>query len=167
MAFVNYCQEIIWKVVEKTERPHPGLPAIEVAGVVFYTRAVAQLLYHFQVVLHPLLNPFGLNHVAYASEVLHLPHHIVLNLGNGLVYSAFTCNKYIGRENYRLLHSFDGNPANRIEHFERFDVVAPENNPNALVSVGKVYVHAIAPDTEGAPFKLHLVSGVKPINQLS
>ena len=73
MTLVDDQQIVPREVVQQTEGALAGLPAVEVAGIVLDTRAVAELTDHLHVVGHTLVEALSLVGV---SLFLQLPHPI-------------------------------------------------------------------------------------------
>src|SRR5690606_34028914 len=78
MTLVDDHQIIIREVIEQTVGSTTRCPAVKIAGIVLYSGAISQLLDHFKVVAHPLINAFGFIIFSHRFEILYLQVHIVL-----------------------------------------------------------------------------------------
>jgi hypothetical protein len=55
MALIDYQKEVFGEIIQQTERAITGVSAIEIAGIILNTVAIAQLPNHLQIKVHPLL----------------------------------------------------------------------------------------------------------------
>ena len=85
MAFVDYQQEVVGKVVEQTEGTYTGSAPVEVAAVVLNAGTVAQFPYHLQIKIGALLQSLGFKWTTHIAEVVHLLHEVVLDLVDGVL----------------------------------------------------------------------------------
>ena len=89
MALVDYKEEIVGEIVYKTEGTAALAAAVEIAGVVLDTAAIAQLLYHFEVVVDPFLKTLGLEGPVNGVEVVAALEHVGLYLAQGIGHVLF------------------------------------------------------------------------------
>ena len=83
MAFVDYCQEIFWKIVKQAEWTHAWQTPVEISGIVFYAGAIAHFPHHLQIVGYTFVKPFGLDLTAFVAEHVDLFTQIQLALVYG------------------------------------------------------------------------------------
>ena len=96
MALVNEGDEVLREIVYKAERPHPLSPSVKISGVILDSGAIAHFLDEFKVVLHPLLEPLGLEVLAYLVEIFALGHNVLLNLDDCLGAPLFCGDEISG-----------------------------------------------------------------------
>ena len=89
VAFIDYSEEIIGEVVEKTEWAHTRLAAVEVARVVLNARAVTHFTNHFNVVGNALTQSISLGRATFTVEHIHLVAEVEFNLLNSLSHAFF------------------------------------------------------------------------------
>ena len=165
MALVDYEQKILGKIIEQAEWAHTGLASIEIARIVLDAWAVAQFAYHLNVVLHALFQAFSLGGAPLLGKEFDLPHQIVLNVAQSLLHARLARYEDVGGVDYGVLERLNQRTAHRVEQFEGFHLVAPEDDAQGTVAVGEVDIDRIAAHTEGAALEIDLVAGIEPIDQ--
>src|SRR5690554_7207289 len=93
----------------------PREETVEVTTVILNTGTVAQLPYHLQVIIHPLLEPFCFQALAFSAHPFQMQHQVILNVMNGLMDAFLRRHKNIGRINQQLLKNFQANVVYRIK----------------------------------------------------
>ena len=165
MALVYEGDEVLGEIVDKAERPLPLAASVEVAGVVLDARAIAHLLVHLEVVLHPLLEAFRFEFPALLREYLHLFHEIVLNLRHGCGAALLGGDEIVGRVYAYLVQILDVRPGHRVDQAQRVYLVPEELDPHRLVGTAQIDIDSVAPHTEGAALELGLSAVVEALDQ--
>ena len=115
VALVDEGHEIVREIVNEAERPLAFLSPVQISGIILDSGAVAHLLDHFQVVFHPLLQPFGLHRTAQVLEMLNLPDQVVLNHAHG-PDGLLLCRHEIARRiNRHFAEPFDSGSRDRLD----------------------------------------------------
>ena len=114
MAFVNESDEVILEIVNETEWSLSGLPSVKISGIVLDSGAVAHLLHHFEIVLHPLFQSFGLQIFSDALEIFHLLHEVILNHADSLDGLLFRRHEVACRVDRYFRKLFDCRSRNRF-----------------------------------------------------
>ena len=83
VAFVHHQHKVFWEVIQQAKGTRAGFPAVQVAGVVFNARAVAQFPDHLQVEVGAFFQAFGLQRTAVLQKEIHLLHQVVLDAVDG------------------------------------------------------------------------------------
>ena len=135
MAFVDEAYEILREIVYQTERPHALRASVEIARIVLDARAVAHLLYEFQVIFYSLLQSLGFQVFAYILEILALGVHVVLDLAYGLSAAFFRCHEVAGRVDRNLVKFFNECSCERVYDGNALDLIAEELDPYGVFSV--------------------------------
>ncbi len=167
MAFVDDGEIIFREIVEEAERPHSGLAAVEISGIVLDARAITDFLDHLHIICHALFKPLCLQRLALAAESFNLLAQVKLNLGHGALLARGRGDEDVGGiylEGVML--------AERTEIFGMmgrygFDFIAPEYNPQHDFLVGEADVYRVAFNSESASFGLHFIAGVKRVDELT
>ena len=97
MALVYYHKEILREIINKTERPATLLASVQISRIVFYTGAVTQLAYHLQIEFRALFQTFGLERLAYATEILHTLSKVYLYIPYSFFQAFLSSDEDIGR----------------------------------------------------------------------
>ncbi len=87
VALVHHEQVVLGEVIQQTEGPRALGASVEVARVVLDAGTVSELLYHFEVVLHALLEALGLHRAPLFLEVRDLSPEVEAYLVHGVVYA--------------------------------------------------------------------------------
>ena len=166
MALVHHQQEVVWEVVYQAEGAAAWLAAVEVAAVVLDAGAVAQLLYHLHVIVHPLLEAFGLQVLAYAVEVVAPLVHVVLYLQQRLAHVLFVGEEVAGGVYHHLVETLHPLSADGVEALETLYLVVPEADAVAEVGEGGEDVHRVALHAEAPVGELNLVPHILSFEEL-
>ena len=167
MALVHHKQEVFREEVEQAVGAFAGLPPIEVARIVFDTRAVPQFLDHLHVILHTFLNALCLNGVTYLVEVVHLLHKVVLDHAYGLLRLFFGSDEEVGRIEFIVLKRLHAVEGLCIHFLNGIDFIVPPRDAQHVVAVGHEYIHRVALHAEAAPLQVDVVAHVERIHQPS
>ena len=97
MALVDKHKVVFREEVEQAVGAFARVAPVEIARVVLYARAMAELLYHLHVVFHPLLDALGLDGVAQLGEIGHLLCKVVLYVAYGDVGLLLGGHEQVGR----------------------------------------------------------------------
>ena len=128
MALINDCEVVFGEIVEQTEWAHAGLPAIEIAGIVFDTAAMSQFLNHLEVVGYTLAQSLGLEQFTFVAEKLALSAEIDSNLVDGACRVLFRRHEDIGRIYVESVKLRQNGSRFRIHRADTFNFITPENN---------------------------------------
>ena len=166
VALVNERDEVLREIVDEAERSLTRLTAVQIAGVVLDARAVAHLLDHLKVVLHSLLQPFGLQPLANLIEVIDLLLEIVLDHTHGLDAALPRGHEVRGREDRNLIQGFNVRPGQRIDQRKGINLVTEKLNPHGLVRTSEKDIDSVSTNPERSPFEIHLRATVVRVNQM-
>lgn len=150
VALVNERDEVLREIVDEAERSLTRLTAVQIAGVVLDARAVAHLLDHLKVVLHSLLQPFGLQPLANLIEVIDLLLEIVLDHTHGLDAALPRGHEVRGREDRNLIQGFNVRPGQRIDQRKGINLVT-ENSILTASSEPPRKTSTVSPRTLNVP----------------
>ena len=165
VALVDDQEVVLGEVVEQAEGALTGLAAIEVARVVLDTRAVAELLYHLQVVLHALLNALSLNTSALLLVVGDAVAEVELYLLYRLIGAVASGDKEVGGEYLHALHLLHTLTGCGVDAEDGLHLVAKHHNTIGNIGVGGHNVDSVAHHTERGGGELLLGAGVERIDQ--
>ena len=165
MTFVDNQQIIFREVVDQTERTAAGRTPVEIAGVVFDPRTVAQLFNHLQIVFDPLFESPGLYRTTGLFENLALFTQIELNLPNRLFDPLFGRDEQIGRIDLDPFLTIDPLPGRRVDHIDHLDLVVIRNDPIADITIGGINIHRIAIHPECPGPEIGFAARIQRIDQ--
>ena len=77
----------------------------------------------------------------------------------------FRGDEVVGRVDRDLPEEFERGAAHRIDHLDRLDLVAEEDDPAAIVAIGDEDIDTVALDAERAALEFRLVAGIQRIDQ--
>ena len=166
MALVDECYEILRKIVDEAERAHPFAPAVEISGIVLDTRAVAHLLYHFQVVFHPLLQSLRLQRLSDFLEIFTLPCEVVLDLADGLGRALARGHEIVGRIYGHLVKRVYECSCHRVYDGYAVHLVPEKLDSDRIFSISDADVHGVPADSECPSLEICFSAGIKSINEL-
>ena len=166
VALVHHQQEVVGEIVYQAERTAARRAAVEVAAVVLYTGAVAQLLYHLHVIVHPLLQALGFQVLAYAVQVVAPLIHVALYLQQRACHILFAGEEVAGGVYHHLVEPLQPLSADGVEALEALYLVVPK--ADAVAEVGKrgEDVHGVAFHAEAAVGELNLIAHILPFEEL-
>ncbi len=166
VALVDERDEVLREVVDEAERSLARLAAVQIAGVVLDSGAVAHLLHHLKIVLDPLLQSLGLQPFADLIKIIDLFFEIVLDHAHGLD-AALPCGHEVRcREDRDLIQRLDVRPGQRIDQRERIDLVPEELDPHGLVRASEKDIDRVSPDPERPSLEIHLRAAVVCVNEM-
>ena len=160
MAFVDHQQEIVGEIVNQAEWSRPRCTSVEVTAVVLDAGAVAQLLYHLQVVVYAFFQPLGLKVLVDADKVVAAFEHVALYLSQGAGHALLVGEEVGGGVDDHLVEAFKPLAADGVETFESLDLVVPERDAVAEVGKRGVDVHRVALDAEAAVGELDFIADI-------
>ena len=157
--------EVVREIVYKAEWSLTWLPAVQVAGIILYSRTVTHLLYHLQVILHPLLQALGFQAFAYIVKVVELLLQVVLDHADSF-YAPFSRGYEIGGREYRyFVEVFYVGSGYRVYEGQGFDLVAEEFDPDGFVGASQEYIHGVSADPEGASAEIDFGPAVVGVHE--
>ncbi len=168
VALVDDGKIILGKEVEQAERPRPLRTPVEVSRVVLDARAVAQLLYHFEVVLDALLYALRLHHAALLFEEGYLLAQIEIYLLHGAVYALLRGNEQIGRIERKRIERTDALPRYGVDAMYGLDLVVEEHHAETLAAELAECghdIHRVACDAESTGFEVALGTRVERLDE--
>jgi len=128
MTFVYDNHKILWKVIHKTERTCPGCSSVKVSRIVLYSRAMANLSNHFQIISNPFLYTLGFQIFPYRLKKFNLLTQINFYFSYCPIYTFFCCNKNISRIYLIIIEKSNSMSTHRIYTLNGFYFFTPENN---------------------------------------
>ena len=167
MALVYHCQKVIRKVIEQAERFRAFGASVEISRIVLDARAVAELAYHFEVVVDALVEALGFGVLADLVEARHLQRQVVLNHSDGLLRALLRRDENVGRINQDVVERFERVAVDGFERLDGLDFVAPEYYPAGVVGVGKEDFDRVALDPELAALEDYFVAGIEGVHKLA
>ena len=158
VTLINHRHKIIGEIIQQTEGTRPREATVEVTTVILNTGTVAQLPYHLQVIIHPLLEPFCFQALAFSAHPFQMQHQVILNVMNGLMDAFLRRHKNIGRINQQLLKNFQANVVYRIKSLDPLHLVAPKNDATGVVGISQINIHRIALHPKMPTVELYLIA---------
>ena len=165
VALVDYHQVIFGEIVEQAERAGALGAAVEVAGVVLDARAVSQLLYHLQIVFHPLLYPLRLHRAALLLEKLHPFAQIEVDLLHGGVYALLGGHEHVRGKDGDVVVRTICLTAYGVYQLYGFYFVVEQRNSVAIVAERRHNVHRVALRAECGGRHLFLSARIESLDQ--
>ena len=166
MALVHEQQEIIGEEVQQRHGRRPGGALGDNAGVVLDAGAIAQLGHHLHVVFRPLAQALGLHQHVVLLEELQPLCQLLPDLGHGGVHLVLGGDVVAGGVDGHMVQRFHGRAGDGMELGDAVDLVAEELHPDgAILVIGGVQLHRVAPDTEHVPLEGHVVALVPVLHQ--
>ena len=166
MAFVYNKKEVGGEIVYEAEGAAAGGASVEIAGVVFDAAAIAEFLYHLEVVVDAFFETFGFKRFVDGVEIVALLEHVGLNLAQGGGHVLFGGEEVAGGVDDCLVVSVDALPAYGVEAFNGFDFIVPEANTVAEVGKGGENVDGVAFYTEASVGEFYFVADVLCVEEL-
>jgi hypothetical protein len=166
MALVNEHQEIVREIVQQAERPRTCLPSVKIAAVVLNARAVAQFAHHLQVILRALLQAFGLQGFSYGVEVVHLFHHVLLDLPDGGRKRVAARDEVVGRIDHHVLQHSDRGARIGVYPLQFLNLISEEEDAVGIVGIGQPHIDHIAFHPELPAFQRHRAARIERRHQL-
>ena len=166
MALVDEADKVVREIVDQGERALARLAAVEIAGIILHARAVAHLLDHLDIVLHPLLEALRLEGFADALEILDLGDKVVLDLENSLGALLLGGDEVLRRVQVDLIQLLEPGARHGIHQRNAVHLVAEELDPGGIVGAAQENINGIAPDTEGTAFELGLRPVIEGVHNL-
>ena len=168
MAFVHDHQVVFREVVDQTERTRSGGAAVEIARVVLDAGAVAQLLNHFEVVLHALFDALRLHRASGAFEKLDLFAQVEVYLLHGGVDALLGGHEKVRGVERQAVERLDALARHGVDGLDGLDLVVEEHHPETLVAElaeGRHDIHRVAVDAERRRLQLPLGAGIERFDQ--
>ena len=169
VALVHDHQVVLREIVDQAEGARPGGASVEVARVVLDARAVAQLLDHFEVVLHALLDALRLHRTPGAFEELDLLAQVEVDLLHGGVDALFGRHEQVRGVERDAVERGDALSRDGVDRLDGLHLVVEEHHAEALVAElaeGRHDVHRVAVDAERRRLQLAFGAGVERLDQL-
>ena len=167
VALVNEHEEVGREEVEETVGPLAGLTSVEIARVVLDAGAVAQFLYHLQVVLHALLDACRLEVLADGLEVVYLRHEVVLYHAHGGLLLLFGGDEEVGGV-YLVLHeSRRAFQRHGVQLLDGVYLVVPERHAQYRLAVCYGNVHRVALNAKFPSLHLRIVAHVLDVHEFA
>ena len=154
MAFVDDGDEVLGKIIEKTEGSLALAASVEVARVVLYAGAVAELLYHFHVVGDALFEALGLELLALLAEKFYLLPEVELYLRHGGSLACRRGDEEVGRVDFETVVRAEVDVVVGVDGYDLLHLVAPEDDADDYVLVGEADVDCVALHAEVASLEL-------------
>ena len=130
-------------------------------------RAVAQLAYHFQVIVHPLVDAFRLVVLADGAEVGHVLGQVVFYLFDGAQGAFPGGDEDAGGVDGIAVVILDGVVVHRVYGQYLVHLVAPEHYAQHHVGAGQEDVHRVALHAEVSPVQFQFVAHVLHVVQVA
>ena len=165
MTLVDDSDEVVRKEIQQTKRTGAGTATVEIPRIVLNARTIAQLPHHLNVVVHPVLQPLGLEPLPHLTEILRLTEHIVLNLHDGSIHLVLRGDEDVGREDGDLGDLLDTAAGDRVEALDGVDLIVPEHDAVGDVGISRKDVERLSLDTELALGELDLVTGIEGVHK--
>ena len=169
VALVHDQQVVLREVVDETEGACPGGPAVQIARIVLDAGAVAQLLDHFEVVLHALLDALGLHRAVRTLEVLDLFAQVEVDLLHGRMDAFLRGDEEIRGVERQGVERVDALPRHGVDRLDGLHLVVEEHHAEALVAEfaeGGHDVHRVAVHAERRRLQLTFGAGVERLDEL-
>ena len=168
MAFIDEDDVVLGEIIQQGIRRVAGLSAVEVAGVVFNARAVAQLAEHLDIILRALGDALGFNQIALFLEFPNAHIEVMLDAADGAVDGvARRCVMRRGIDG-NVFQNHQRMPADDVDGADAVDFVAKEFHADGtlVVSGGEDFDY-IAAHAECAALKLNVAAVVLNFDKLT
>jgi len=148
VGLVHEEEKILREEVQQRARRLAGQTAVQIAGIILDTRAVAHLAQHLQVVEGPHPQPFRLQKPSSALQqgrpLLHVRADRLKGGGDFLPVRDVV----FGREDRGGTLRDQGPTGDRIDLIDPLDLLIEKGDPKGRVAVGGVDLHDLAPNPE-------------------
>ena len=156
VALVYERDEVVLEIIDQAEWPLSRFSAVEVAGIVFYSRAISHFLYHLQIIFYPLFQPFGFEPLADALEIFHLFHQVVLYHAHGPDGFFLGGHEIACRIDRYFRQLLDCRSCYRIDKGQCIDFIAEKLDSHGLVGTAKINIHRVTAHPESASLEIRL-----------
>ena len=168
MAFIDEDDVILREVIQQGIRRVAGLSAVEIAGIVFDARAVAQLAEHLDIVLRALGDALRLDQIALFLEFPDADVEVVLDVADGAVDGLARGGVMRRGVDGNMFEHHQGVAADHIDGADAVDLVSEEfHAERALVVSGGEDFHHVAAHAERAALKFDVAAVVLDIDELA
>ena len=166
MALIDHKQEVLGEIVEQAEGAFTLLPAVHIARVVLNTRAVAELLYHLHIVLHPLLNALSLNRSPSLLELLDAGAEVELYLSDSTLCTLLGGNKEVCGEDMHLRSALQASTRSGVDAPHSLHLIAKHRHPPSIaLRVGGHNIYRVALNPKCSGLQVSLRTGVECIDK--
>ena len=167
VRFIDHQQEIIGHEVQQSERNGSGRTSGEDAGIILYSRAEANLLQHFDIILGSLLDALGFNEHIPVLEILDALVELCFNLLNGIVHLFLADNIMARRENRGVTQCSDKLAGDHVHLADPVDLIAEElHTDNRIGGACGIDLHNVTADSELISDEVDVVSLIVYADQL-
>ncbi len=166
VALVDEYEEIFGKIVEQGKGWLPGRTAVEIAGIVFHARTVADLAEHFKVVFGTLAQPLCFEQFARVLKRLHFPLQILFDHGERRD-ELFRPHRIVtGREDDGVFERGNDLARHDVHFAEAVDLVAEKFDADGDLRIGRGKdLHHVAAHAEGRTLEIHVVARILNADQ--
>ncbi len=138
VGLVQEYQEVRGKIVQQTGRRPACQAIVQVPGIVFNARAVAQLLDHFQIQHSPLLQTLGLHQLVLHTQKMQPFPQFLADVGHGPQQVVLVRNIVAGRVDHRLFDLTEPLASQGVDLVNGLQFVAEKiQMQGAFVAVGR------------------------------
>ena len=106
MTLIHHKEKVFREEIKETIRTLARSTAIEITGIVLYTRTMAKFLDHLHIIFHTLLDSLCLDTVAKFREILYLLDKIILYVMNSPFRLFLSCHEEVCRINLIIIKRF-------------------------------------------------------------
>ena len=126
---------------------------------------MAQFPYHLHIVGNALVQPLGLQLLAFLLEESHLLGQIIFDAADGLLLCIVAGHEEVGGIHLIVLEGGQAMQAHRIKLLQRLYLVAPEGDAQQAVGISQCHIHRIALDPHLSACQTHIVAHVEAVGQ--
>ena len=167
MALIDEENEVLGEVIQQGVWGRAHRPPLDHPGVVLDAGAVAQLLHHLDVVHGALLDPLGLDELAFPLEKGHALLQLPIDLLDGGVHLLLGGDIVGGRPDGDIVQPPDGGGGDHVDLTDAVDLVPKKLHPNGgVLPVGRPDLHGVPPDPEHIALKGDVVALIADGHQL-
>ena len=153
------------KIIEQTERPGTGFAAVEKPGIIFYSVAITQLPYHFQIIINPFAKALCLNKFTAVFKIFYLCSRFILYFINHFLHNIFWGKIKIGRKNSCIFYQPNTLAAAQFQRFNGFYFISKKSDAVAKIHIRQINIYSISFYPKSAPGKIALAAAVQTIDQ--
>ena len=166
VRLVDEGDEVFREIVDQAERALSGLTAVEIAAIVFDSGAVAEFFEHLDIVLDPLLDALGFEHLALALEVHHLLEEVVADLVDGGDGALFGGDEVVCRVDADFRNFLYHCSGAGVDHGDGIDLIAEKLDAYGVVGTAQKHVYGVAFCAERAAGELAFGAYVEGVHEL-
>ncbi len=166
VALVDDHQIVVGEVVQEAERRHPRATAVEIARIVLDSRAITELLDHFEVELSALLDALRLGVATLTFEELYLLAQVELYLTDSSEGPFARRDEEVGGRDANRVQLFEPLSRQRVYAVDSLYLVVEKVEPHSHIAVSQHHVDRVAADAEGGGSEVAFGARVENIDEV-